>query len=185
METIKVLSMLARNNNIAKMCFCRIDFSKDDSYPEDEVDLLFFHRKNTDFVFINTESIEEVMLCDLAKDGYVLNSQVYLKNGSLAHLPLLDFNIEPGADGVALAIRAIKMLGKKNGYLLNSGSSYHYIGCEPMTVEEHRAFLHHALLLAPIVDGRWVAHQLINGSSNLRMGEKNGKIPYVVSKIEK
>ena len=65
-----------------------------------------------------------------------------------------------------------------------SGSSYHFIGSDVLCESDYKSLLYHSLLLSTLVDCRWVAHQLINGSSNLRMGEKNGIVPQLIKKID-
>ena len=95
----------------------------------------------------------------------------------------MDFNICVSEDGLTKVNKILTLLGVKQGYLMDSGSSYHFIGSEPMPVDEYHAFLYKSLLFAPITDGRWIAHQLINGNSNLRIGEKNGVSPQLICKI--
>ena len=184
MNTADILVELAKRSDISKLCFCQIDFSEDELCPCDEVSMLFFHRRNTNYIYVETNRVERSIIIDLSRDDYVLNSQVFLTDGTLAHLPLMDFNICVSEDGLTKVSEILTLLGVRQGYLMDSGSSYHFIGSEPMTTDEHLAFLHRALLFTPIIDGRWIAHQLINGNSNLRIGEKNGVSPQLICKME-
>ena len=183
MDTADMLVELAKHPNINKLCFCKIDFSKDEECPGDEVSMLIFHRKNTNYIYAETNRVKKTTVIDLSRDNYVFNSQVLLTDGTIAHFPLMDFNICVSEDGLTKVNKILTLLGVKQGYLMDSGSSYHFIGSEPMPVDEYHAFLYKSLLFAPITDGRWIAHQLINGNSNLRIGEKNGVSPQLICKI--
>ncbi len=92
------------------------------------------------------------------------------------HLPLLDLGVQTGPAGQAAAIDAIKALGL-SGLLFESGRSYHFYGAEPVTQPELVAFLARAQLLSPIVDARWVSHQLIDGRCGLRISTDSEKTP--------
>jgi hypothetical protein len=103
------------------------------------------------------------------------------------HLPLLDLGVTPSQDGEAAAVDAIECLGL-SGLLFESGRSYHFYGAEPVTDRELVAFLARAQLLSPIVDSRWVSHQLIDGRCGLRVStdsEKTPSPPLLVARIGK
>ena len=86
----------------------------------------------------------------------------------VAHVPMVDFRLpaEDGNDVVAMKIAS--QLGSP-GFVLASGKSYHFIGVVPLPFTEFVAFLGRASLYAPLVDQRWVAHQLIEGRAALRV----------------
>lgn len=92
------------------------------------------------------------------------------------HLPLLDLGVKPGSDGQAAAVDAMEALGL-NGLLFGSGRSYHFYVAEPVTQPELVALLARAQLLSPIVDSRWVSHQLIDGRCGLRISTDSEKTP--------
>jgi hypothetical protein len=136
------------------------------------------------YIYLETKLINKKNIINLAGNDYVFNSQVCLIDGTIAHLPLMDFNIGLSEDGVKKVKNILSLLGVRKGYIMDSGSSYPFIGAEPMSVDEYQTFLYRSLLFAPITDGRWIAHQLINGNGNLRIGEKNGMTPQLICKIE-
>lgn len=92
------------------------------------------------------------------------------------HLPLLDLGVKTGPDGEASAIAAIRAL-KLRGLLFTSGRSYHFYGSDPVTPPELTAILGRAQLLSPIIDARWVSHQLIDGRCGLRISTDSEKTP--------
>lgn len=97
-------------------------------------------------------------------------------DGQRMHLPLLDLGVKPGPDGVAAAMDAMRSLGLR-GLLFESGRSYHFYSADPVTQPDLVAILGRAQLLSPIVDSRWVSHQLIDGRCGLRISTDSEKAP--------
>ncbi len=110
------------------------------------------------------------------------SSKLRLKDGSLAHLPMIDFKCPPTDQNIELAKDAFAKIGQTDGMLLNSGNSFHYYGQTLMNETEWRAFLGHCLLLADFIDTRYVGHALINNECRLRLSTAplNPFIPTVV-----
>lgn len=92
------------------------------------------------------------------------------------HLPLLDLGVKSGSDGEASAVDALRALGLR-GLLFMSGRSYHFYGAEPATPTQLVVMLARAQLLSPIIDSRWVSHQLIDGRCGLRISTDSEKTP--------
>lgn len=92
------------------------------------------------------------------------------------HLPLLDLGVKPGRDGQAAAMDAMHALGLR-GLLFESGRSYHFYGADPLTPPDLVAILGRAQLFSPIIDSRWVSHQLIDGRCGLRISTDSEKAP--------
>jgi hypothetical protein len=112
-------------------------------------------------------------------------SEVRCRDGSLRHLPMLDFHAF-ASDSNRLLIEAIvKRLFPEGAVLLESGESYHAYGAQLLPEAEFRRFLGRALLCAPIVDRAYLAHQWIEGRCALRLTPGGGKsrVPAVVSVI--
>ena len=181
MDTADILIQLANTNKIRSFRFCQIDYSKDTDCQNNDIHERLFHRANIGYLSKDADELSKEMLLNFTNDGFILNSQVVLQDGSISHLPLMDFDIEVSEASQRIVTEVLFALDIKTGYLLDSGSSYHFIGNETMKWEVYQASLYRALLLDPITDGRWIAHQLINGSSNLRIGEKNGVTPQLIS----
>lgn len=101
------------------------------------------------------------------------------------HLPVLDLGVKPGPDGQSSAVDAMHSLGLR-GLLFESGRSYHFYGSEAVTHRDLVVLLAQAQLLSPIVDTRWVSHQLIDGRCGLRIStdtEKNQLAPIFVTSV--
>lgn len=84
------------------------------------------------------------------------------------HLPMLDMGTAVSSSAQDMCVSAITALGL-TGMLFESGTSYHFYGETPVDSGEFIALMSRAQLLAPIVDGRWAAHQLIDGHASLRI----------------
>ena len=87
---------------------------------------------------------------------------------SETHLPLLDFRIAPSPESTILLTELLTIL-KTDGYLVNSGRSYHFYGGRTLTADDFWKFLGRSQLMAPFVDDRWIAHQLISSKAALRI----------------
>ncbi len=119
-------------------------------------------------------------------EGHILtiSSQVTLNDLTSVHLPMLDFRISPSQEGLSIVAAVLDEMGI-DGIVLDSGRSYHFYGQLLLSAEQLRCFLGRALLFTPIVDYRWIAHQLIEGACALRIspGASGQGIPRVVKAI--
>lgn len=117
------------------------------------------------------------------RDFLAISSKVDTVDGG-AHIPMLDFSLrgdEPHS--LSTAMRALERL-EANGVLLSSGRSFHFYSTNLVDGSKLREFLGKALLLAPITDGRWIAHQLIEGSCALRISSNSrDMLPYVIESV--
>jgi hypothetical protein len=115
----------------------------------------------------------------------VFSSRVILRNGEIRHIPMLDFHCPATAKNEELAELAAGLLDTGGGFLLESGDSYHFYGRALFDEEALVSFLGRALLLAPVIDRAWIAHQLIERVCGLRISKKpsDGPEPAVVRVI--
>lgn len=84
------------------------------------------------------------------------------------HLPMLDLGSRIGPKGQQSALEALEALGLR-GLIFESGRSYHFFGSQPRREAELWKLLGRAQLLSPIVDARWISHQMIDGRCGLRI----------------
>jgi hypothetical protein len=84
------------------------------------------------------------------------------------HLPMLDLAAPVGDAGRDAVLDALSSLDLR-GIVLESGKSFHFISDRVLPEAETWQLLGRAQLLSPIVDARWVAHQLIDGGCALRI----------------
>jgi hypothetical protein len=130
---------------------------------------------------LSVEAIES--LRNDLKEGTALafSSRVQLRNGEMAHIPLMDFRCNPSEKNSRIVQRALKAMGQEAGLLAESGRSYHYYGFQLQSAAEWVQFLAMAMLFSPIVDVRYIAHRLADGTCRLRISSGLGKssIPFV------
>ena len=122
------------------------------------------------------------------RPGRILALRSLCVGGSAApdrHLQMLDFRLPVNDASERIVEATVRAMGL-HGWLLSSGRSYHFLGSRTLaSPEELMAFLGRALLFAPIVDGRWVAHQMIEGQCALRVSSGNPEqiVPALVSEV--
>jgi len=117
--------------------------------------------------------------------NFAFNSEIITKSKKRLHLPLLDFYISVSEENQKVVECIIAALNMKNGYLLISGKSYHFIGSDLITRKELIIMLSSALHFAPIIDKSWLAHQLFELSCSLRFTKKYGILPSLIKIIGK
>lgn len=113
-----------------------------------------------------------------------LSSEVRLPSGETRHLPMIDFaskSRRPGStESVVTTARGLGI----PGFVMKSGRSFHFYGAALLTQDELRRHLSRALLLAPVTDARWIAHQLLDGMCSLRISPNtDGDVPTVVASV--
>ena len=100
----------------------------------------------------------------------VVSSLIKLASGAPAHVPMLDFRIPPTPAHKELVCELAHHLNL-GGWILESGRSYHFYGATLLDHDQFRNFLGRALLFQPVVDARWIAHQLMEGAAALRVSK--------------
>ncbi|WP_344161597.1 hypothetical protein [Kribbella yunnanensis] len=107
-----------------------------------------------------------------------VSSRVLLTDGESAHIPMLDFAARVQNEGSEASILAVCSTLPFDAKVLMSGRSFHYYGKALLSGREHQEFLGRSLLFAPIVDHRWIAHQLMMGYTALRISAgRDGLLP--------
>lgn len=119
---------------------------------------------------------------DVENDTWSICSYVELSRGVIRHIPMLDFRIGVNDTNTQI-VEEVCHLINQTGYILNSGKSYHFIGDTLINSSERCEMLGKSLLLNPIIDDRWVAHQLRYFGSNLRISKKYNDFPQVITKV--
>lgn len=96
-------------------------------------------------------------------------SRVRLRDDTVAHLPLLDFQCEVSEACADAITAAMGRMRQRRGALLLSGRSYHYYGFDPLNPIGWRRFMSRTVLLTAMIDVRYVAHCLIEDLACLRV----------------
>lgn len=109
-----------------------------------------------------------------------LCSRVLDKDGLVAHLVMLDFGVSSEVDSAPdVACEVVAELGLR-GAVFSSGRSFHFISNELMTEKEFISTLASAQLLSPLIDSRWISHQLIDLECKLRIStdSERNRVPH-------
>ena len=165
--------------------------AQDDGVPVEIVQAALYHQSpSADDELTLTAGIDSPStLSQLAAsvdddDVLMLTSRVLKPDGHEAHVPLLDFSIKSRLPGARIsALRAARALNVP-GELTSTGRSFHFFGLALVSEREWRQHMARALLLAPITDDRWIAHQLLAGYASLRIsGSDKGEAPVPLGPI--
>lgn len=98
-----------------------------------------------------------------------LLSEVELKSGELRHFVFLDFHCEVSVGNIKLVSGICDRLLPGGYFLLDSGDSYHAWGIQLVSPSERVRLLGRSLFYMPIVDGIYIAHQLMQDASSIRI----------------
>lgn len=123
-----------------------------------------------------------------------ISSKVRLVSEETAHLPMMDFEIGKDEAGLTKVKTRLKQVGIANGYILESGKSYHFYGRDVLSQEQWLDFMGKCLLtsivhtrenIEQVADPRYIGHSLRRGCNTLRVTSRGEKVfvPKVVSKI--
>lgn len=118
------------------------------------------------------------------RDSVALQSHVTLENGDDRFIPMLDFTSKATRPGSGATVHAAAQVLKTDGLLCTSARSFHFYGQRLVTQTEQLDFWARALLLTPIVDERWIAHQIRSQVGALRFSpNEQGVVPRVVARV--
>ncbi len=140
---------------------------------------------------IKADAVSVDLLSELSTSACIankilaVNSTLKKFDGSISHLPLIDFHVSSSPTNTILVSNLLSHMGLC-GWLLGSGKSYHFYGAKLLSKDELISFLGRFLLFSPIVDRSWIAHQLIEGCCTLRISPRPeyGSSPILVKRIE-
>jgi hypothetical protein len=143
------------------------------------------HNRDTTVRRLSAQGSElEDYLRRQAGTNIAFSSKVVLNAGEIRHLPLLDFHCANNTANLSLSCAVIQQLEIGPGYFVESGDSYHFYGSALLTLDEYVRFMGLALHYSPIVDKGWIAHQLREMASALRITPKHDITPFLVKRVE-
>jgi hypothetical protein len=151
------------------------------SLSERMLEHAIFHNKNKFY-----KDYEKQMFLDFIKDDVgediAINSKVMLDDGQVMHIPMLDFELPFSPHTIETVEKILKVFNQK-GMILNSGKSFHFIGYTLVTENELLDMLAKFILVHPISDKAWAAHQIIERSASLRISKKYGSVPSFIKEV--
>jgi hypothetical protein len=144
----------------------------------------FHHGQGTEKDFSRTD-LEEGILERISASNQAniaLGSRVLTADGRELHLGLLDFRCDIEPRNTPIVHLICRQLMPGGFVVLDSGDSYHACAFQLFSPSERIRMLGRALLVSPIVDSQYIAHQLQQDSSSIRMslGGKARKVPTVI-----
>jgi len=135
-----------------------------------------------DLPSLNIRSIQDKI--DNLDTNFLLGvcSRCQLADGSIAHIPMMDFRCQSTDENLRKVQTTIRGIGQSKGYILESGRSYHFYGLDLLDEKSWLKFMARCLLLSPLVDSRYIAHRLIDEMCVLRLSTsaRHPKVPVVV-----
>ena len=149
------------------------------------LDAALFHNGFGDLTTIATKRLELNGLKDIVASGQNnigLASRVELADVPAHHLAMMDFHCSVTVKNIEMVTSICRRLMPNGFLLLDSGDSYHACGIVLLTAEERLEFLSKSLFFAPIVDSAYIAHQLMQPMSSIRIstGGSRTKCPEVL-----
>lgn len=112
-----------------------------------------------------------------------LTSIVKIRGGE-RHIPMIDFGCSCSESNLLEVEKTLLNLGQKQGFVLESGGSYHFYGMDMLTETEWREFMEKCKK-QPAVDKDWPRYQLADKFSALRVSTSTSKpiLPKVIAQI--
>jgi hypothetical protein len=116
-------------------------------------------------------------------EALAIASSVEMTSGIERHFLILDFAV-PVSEAATASLNACLTATGWHGWLLISGSSYHFIGRDLMTAREWRSAMGRALLI-PGIDIRYMGHRLTAGlgAARITVHPRKPTLPYVIAEI--
>ena len=152
---------------------------------EDVLDAALYHQGSGVSDELTRDDLERGQLEIHSRGGngiVSLDSLAVLEKECL-HLAFMDFRVSPSEANTRIVNAVCRRLMPDGFVSLIATRSYHACGVALQQPNERIDFLGRSLLFSPIVDDRYVAHQLIQPSSSLRISPptENGSDPRVVA----
>jgi hypothetical protein len=112
-----------------------------------------------------------------------LSSICRLRDGSTAHIPMLDYRLPPEPTAVHRVRRVLVALEQRESVIVASGRSFHTWGIGVVPTQRFHEMLGRALLLSPLIDDRFIARALQRGYAALRILPGSQKAAPVVAGV--
>lgn len=153
------------------------------------IDAVSFHQKHPiERIYLNKDDLSKGKLIDICtkasfKTPLALSSRITTTNKLQMHIPLLDFHIEKTKSTLKMVYLILEKLVDDPFLIMESERSYHAIVIGLMTDNQLKRFLSKCLLFSPITDHAYIAHQLIECESAIRLTKykHDGTSPKVIA----
>lgn len=161
-------------------------YLQDEIYSTRLLSEALFHNSFCSCINISSNELENIsnLILQNSARQFAISSSVTLKNGKVKHIPMLDFHIPMRSSFPSVIQDILNLLGEGDGFILESGESYHYYGTRLLDEKQMLIFLAKALRMSPIIDRAWISHQIEEGACALRIGAKKGFYPHIVKTLQ-
>jgi len=139
------------------------------------LDAVSYHRRHSvNRTWLSREDVLKgrlISVCATATPGAPLAvlSRVKIGSSCFRHIPLLDFHVEKSRRSLGIVLSIAHRLLDGPYAVLETPRSYHLVGMQLLTQSQANRFLSKAILFSPITDHAYIAHQLLEGESALRI----------------
>ena len=153
--------------------------------PVELFDQVLFHNgMGTLHVVVPREQLSHSILSEFRQSPmphvhYALASLVFANENSVRHIPMMDFACDVTPEHTSVVRQVAERIFGGEFALFESGKSYHAYGMKLQSAEERIKFLGQSLLFAPITDKNYIAHQLLQPMSSLRISNSQNLISRV------
>lgn len=150
------------------------------------VDAAVFHNGPGESEVMPVEVLDGVGfdgLIDGVDTNISLSSRLHMFSGEDLHLGFMDFRCAASPSNLEIVKTICGELYERRYVLCESGNSYHACGLRLMSNSERLELLGKSLLLSPVTDVAYSAHQIRQGHSTIRIsrGGSTNSIPRVIS----
>jgi len=130
------------------------------------------------------EAVIQKILGSSSKLISVLSKAETLSPFPFKQIPMIDFKCSVSQENLGTIKEFLRLTGQSEGFLLNSGNSFHYYGSHLFRGDEWQAFMGRCLL-SGLVEPRYVGHSLTQGAATLRISTSPLKLkePEVVATL--
>lgn len=148
--------------------------AKDNGSYERILDAVFYHQPHPNNKRrLTRKDIQRGSLAEIAtqhsRNPMAIYSLVETQDGKKRHMPLLDMHIEKSERGLEIVKSVSSKILDGHFIIIETSRSYHMVGVKLINQKQFYQFLGTSLFCAPIVDGAYIAHQIIDGEAALRI----------------
>jgi len=191
-EEQRLIELAARARETGRLSYLEIllEMSVKANHKVDGIlDAVVYHKRHSESrTWLARQDVLDgqlISLCESASAGtpIALLSRVKVDSGAFCHIPLLDFHVEKSHRSLGIVSSIAQRLLNDQYAVLETSRSYHVIGTHLLNEEEGSRFLSKAILFSPITDHAYIAHQLLEAESALRITgrDEQGDVPSLVA----
>ena len=164
-----------------------LTFFSNETYSQRLLENVKMHNELIKILNFNSKELKHAISLINSDNGknYALTSRVVNIHNEVLHIPMLDFHCPNNNVNLKLVEDVMKNIDNNEGFILESGDSYHYYGLKLLSPDNMIKFLGTSLQYSPIIDKTWIAHQLRELKCALRVSKKHNIKPKLIKRLNK